>query len=84
MITRMINTSKMAPTMAAMTIPAMAPSESPLTGLGEGGCVVGSISGATRSPVNPFCAYSSLEAYVRVQGRLKYSELRVKILHLHN
>ena len=46
-------TSRIAPTVVPMTIPAMAPSER-LLAVGAGGWVVGTIRGEILSPVNPF------------------------------
>ena len=47
-------TSRIAPTVVPMTIPAMAPSERLRAVVGAGGWVVGSIRGEILSPVNPF------------------------------
>ena len=49
-------TSRIAPTVVPMTIPAMAPSERRGPVVGAGGWVVGTISGEILSPVNPFAA----------------------------
>ena len=59
---RKSRTSRIAPTVVPMTIPAMAPLER-LRVVGAGGWVVGISSGEILSPVNPLVAKALLDCY---------------------
>ena len=56
--------SRIRPTIAPMTIPAMAPSER-LRDVGAGGWVVGTVRGEMLSPVNPLAAKLLLDLCVQ-------------------
>ena len=63
MIKMSSRTSRIAPTIVPMTIPAMAPSER-LLAVGAGGWVVGTIRGEIVSPMNPFVAKVLFDCYL--------------------